>query len=960
MSDIYCLICNDNTYKTFTCHNCKYISCLLCIKKIKNFICCNCNTIYNDNIIKPFIKDQDVLNIYMEFYIENKIKNYTNFLIKQSILTVENKKLLRFGYQKIESDFEYIFMCNNNDCDGMINLNYYCNDCKMVYCKQCEEIMKDESHVCDQNILQTINDLKENCKKCVNCYTYLEKVDGCNDMRCLNCGIYFNWRNLKIDLNGNTNLTKDQDIIHLENKFFNVNMFYDVIRNNRQPDGLLLQEVIKKYSNLIKVLELFEGEYFIAKEKNKLNEKICKKIYFMYKKEFYYRLILNFYKKKTFQGEDLIKIININNWELKTFLKKIHRTYIFPKSFLYRFSSRRFIANNDNTNYISLNVELKISDMKCINKTITKDNNKVLPLPLKRDNTILKKLLTYRIHIKICSDYKNKIYDSLYIIKNLNIENVVLVVPNNNIEKYWKLHLNKFDKGNIKIIYITNKNMFTKKDYDSFIKIVIEYIIDKPYLLIIDELYLYKDKSYDTFSDLIYMTFENRFDENRYFLGFSAIPPRDSIFYKMIISKENEFLKKFDIRNIILEMLTYLTKSEILELLKKVYYGKNYNNGNVAYPYLTNDKIFKNKIKKNFPSYNLNNWCQVNIFTYKKKKIINGKTEIEDFSHDLCKKERTNCKFCSICNPEYVENDLISCCYIHIKPNLKLKLNHEICYDEKLTITENISILTCKLFIDVSYINKITKILLQYGFNLYEINFLLNTITKNVNFIKEYNKFIFNKTFCSENNILQIFTKKYLLNEKETECMNSSFTNFDYINKTRITSCYVVSTKGYMQLETMYINNIYKDITEIYNKYNKVKIIVGLYFNSTITDLQNLLEKNNYNYLILNNNISNPDLVIKRFNTGNYILLSNVKSYNKTTEPIDDRCGNEPRYILIPFIYDVINTSLFFKRTYTEFSESYPVIHVLDNYINQNLYKIKKYNFNVAEWKTNDLWNCFI
>lgn len=963
MSNLYCSICcNDNINKTLNCINCNYITCISCIKKTKIFICYNCNTIYNDKLIKPFIKDQRLFKIYMKCYVENKINNYSKITIRKCILSTENKNLIRFGFQKVESDFEYIFKCNNKDCKGMVNLNYYCNDCKHIYCKECEEIMN-ESHICDENVLKNINNLKKNCKKCINCYTYFEKGEGCNDMRCLNCGVYFNWRNLKIDYRGNSNKTEDSEIINKEHQYnyLNLNVFNSIRRNIRSPDGILYQEVLKKYIKLIKVLELVEGEYFIAKNKNELNEKNIEKLYFLYKKQLYYQLILNFYLENSFI-DDNKRYVSLTIEEIISFLNNIHENYILPGKFLYMFSYNKFITNNENSSSKEVNSKIYNILNEEYKNVIKRDI--VLPPGIKNDNTILKKLLTYRMHVKICLDYKNKIYDSLYIIKNLNIENVVLIIANNNIEKFWKLHFQKFNLNNkVKIIYITNKNMFTGKDKETFIKMTLDYIRDKAYLLIIDELHLYKNNTYNIFSRIICMTIENRFDTNRYLLSFSSLHPKNSMFYNLILEKENNYLKKLKTFNILFEMLSYLTKSEILELTKKIYYGKKYHK-NCIFPYLTKDMVFKKtEDDQVLCLYNNNNWSQINIFNYTRPKIVNRRIKFENFTHNLCKKEKTVCKFCSICTPDYVNNDLMTCCYIHIKPNLNLKLSHEICYDESLPITGNLSVLTHKTMDKNKYIDNMSKILLNYGFSLYEINFLFNTILiKNLEFINEYNSFIIHKIFSTEdNNIpLQIFTKKYLLSNTEIECMNSSFTNFDYINKTQITSCDVVVTKGYMQMETMYINHIFKDITEICNKYYNVKIIVCLYFNSSISDLQKLLEEKKYNYLILNNSTSNKDLIIKKFKTSNYILLLNIKSFNTITEDIDDRKGNEPRYILLPFIYDIINTSIFLKKTYTEYSESYPVVHVLNNFMNKNLDKIKKYNFNFIEWKSNDLWNCFI
>lgn len=964
MSQVYCLICNDNIHKTISCNECFYISCINCIKKINELKCCNCNKIYDDITIKPFIKYPNIFKIYKKTFIENIIKDYTNFIIRKCILAKENRNLLRFGYQKIESDFEYIFKCNYRDCTGMVNLNHYCNECKNLYCTECEEIIID-NHVCDENILKSINNLKQNCKKCINCYTYLEKIEGCNDMRCLNCGVYFNWRNLKIDYKGNTNPTTDRDIINIsENNLNNLNIFNNThLRYVKNSAYKLYQEICKSYIKLTKVSEIIVGEYFIAKNKNEITEKNIEKLYLLYKKDQYYNLIINYYIKLLENvTSDVYILVSID--DVANLLNKLENDYIFPNEILYTFNNNDFIKKTHINGFKTVNDKLQHL-LNEVNKCPIEDKELSIPIDIKRDNKILKKLLTFRIFIKFTTDYKIKIYEFLYIIKTLNIEDVILIVPNNNVEKYWKLHLNKYNLHNkIKIIYITNKNMCNAYDQETLMKKIINYVQDKQYLLLIDELHLYQHECYRVFSKIIFMTIENRFDTNRYLLAFSSILPIESMFYNVILFEETKKLQKFKINNIILEMVQYLNKSEIINLTKKVYYGKKYKNIRMLPdPYLTNDLIF-NKDDNYTPGlYNQNNWSQVDIFNYIKPKYVNNKVKVEKFSHRLCRKEKISCKFCNICNPEYINKDLNSCCYIHIKPNNTLKTSHNLCFDERVPITENVSLLINKIVQKNMCVSNLTKILLNYGFSIYEINLLLYTTEmKPKDFIKEYNSYILNKTLCDSesNKTIEIFTKKYALSDNEIACLSSAFTRFDYINNTVMNHCDVVATKGYMQIETIYINYIYKDITEIYNKYKNVKIIVGLYFNSSMSDLERLLNKENYNYLILNNKVSNKNKVIERFNNGNYILISSVKSFNNITEPIDDRTGNETRYILLPFIYDIINTCLFLKKTYTESSETYPVIHVIQNYENKHLYNLEKYNFNLTEWINDNLWNSFV
>lgn len=114
-----------------------------------------------------------------------------NCLNPQTIIDNKNKKI-------------YIQSCNNTNCKGFINEEGECELCKTKYCKRCM-VEKNEHHVCNENDVLSVETIKKDSKPCPTCSTMIYRISGCPDMFCTSCYSSFNWNNLEIDNNGNSN-----------------------------------------------------------------------------------------------------------------------------------------------------------------------------------------------------------------------------------------------------------------------------------------------------------------------------------------------------------------------------------------------------------------------------------------------------------------------------------------------------------------------------------------------------------------------------------------------------------------------------------------------------------------------------------------------------------------------------------------------------------------------------------
>ena len=75
-----------------------------------------------------------------------------------------------------------------------------CTICETKICGKCWEIIPEagkdgekKEHVCDPDILETVNMLKDDTKPCPVCSTRIFKVYGCSQMYCTNCKTAFDW-----------------------------------------------------------------------------------------------------------------------------------------------------------------------------------------------------------------------------------------------------------------------------------------------------------------------------------------------------------------------------------------------------------------------------------------------------------------------------------------------------------------------------------------------------------------------------------------------------------------------------------------------------------------------------------------------------------------------------------------------------------------------------------------------
>ncbi len=173
-----------------------------------------CNHYFCDQCIKKYLTYQinngNVLEI--KCLMAGCPHLYTSEEIRVNVSNEIYRKYLRFyGIQiKIRNPEKTYINCPFVDCDELVdvtNINEGNVICGIghVFCRECLKIggHSKANSVCKKNELNLdiFNELKQknpskihqNYKQCPECRVLIEKNDGCNQMKCLNCGYSFCW-----------------------------------------------------------------------------------------------------------------------------------------------------------------------------------------------------------------------------------------------------------------------------------------------------------------------------------------------------------------------------------------------------------------------------------------------------------------------------------------------------------------------------------------------------------------------------------------------------------------------------------------------------------------------------------------------------------------------------------------------------------------------------------------------
>ena len=232
---ICCADFNKSTRAPVTCYfpSCSYTGCKECIRTYLTSVaadphCMNCRNRWNLEFIKNSLNAVFIENDYRnhrktiladraiaqipEYYegalrhahksegdlkiaeIQKTIREHNEIISKLSeerdrIRREMNENPTGGGARK------FVMQCQNNGCRGMLTTQYKCDLCTKFTCSKCFVAIEGEKadHVCKQEDVDTVEELRKNSRPCPTCGTRISKIDGCDQMWCPECKTAFSW-----------------------------------------------------------------------------------------------------------------------------------------------------------------------------------------------------------------------------------------------------------------------------------------------------------------------------------------------------------------------------------------------------------------------------------------------------------------------------------------------------------------------------------------------------------------------------------------------------------------------------------------------------------------------------------------------------------------------------------------------------------------------------------------------
>jgi hypothetical protein len=97
--------------------------------------------------------------------------------------------------------------CPKQGCRGFLGADWKCSLCASHACKDCHEILgvggdggaEGAAHVCREEDVATAKLIAADSKPCPKCSAMIHKVDGCDQMFCVQCHTAFDWRTGEVE-----------------------------------------------------------------------------------------------------------------------------------------------------------------------------------------------------------------------------------------------------------------------------------------------------------------------------------------------------------------------------------------------------------------------------------------------------------------------------------------------------------------------------------------------------------------------------------------------------------------------------------------------------------------------------------------------------------------------------------------------------------------------------------------
>lgn len=141
---------------------------------------------------------------------EKKIKKIQNEnALFMNIVRENNKKITDLRYERHHSQVlvdkkkeKFVRRCPVEECKGFLKASLKCGLCDGWACKDChcaKTSRNDNDHKCNPETVATIKLLASDTKNCPSCAVPISKIEGCDQMFCVECHTAFSWKTGEIE-----------------------------------------------------------------------------------------------------------------------------------------------------------------------------------------------------------------------------------------------------------------------------------------------------------------------------------------------------------------------------------------------------------------------------------------------------------------------------------------------------------------------------------------------------------------------------------------------------------------------------------------------------------------------------------------------------------------------------------------------------------------------------------------
>lgn len=110
---------------------------------------------------------------------------------------------------KKKTNRTYVLQCPKEDCKGMLSNesktkegHFFCSICEAITCVACKMILKKDehtNHICNPDILKSVELLEQSSKPCPSCGIPIHRISGCSQMFCTQCHASWDWRTNRLN-----------------------------------------------------------------------------------------------------------------------------------------------------------------------------------------------------------------------------------------------------------------------------------------------------------------------------------------------------------------------------------------------------------------------------------------------------------------------------------------------------------------------------------------------------------------------------------------------------------------------------------------------------------------------------------------------------------------------------------------------------------------------------------------